>query len=690
PAPPSPPDSPPPLRDPLFLFALSPMKKLNRDLLPKLVHDGDLPAVRKLLAEANPPLTKAELDRALAGALGRGKNYGPIMRLLLERGANPEQRTSLGPVLQWVAQNDALPQVKALIDFGADPNRRHGKETALSAALGEGESATVAYLERLGAQIDPSLELLYAAKHGNLPRAKRALAAGGDIEVMGGTPRATPLIAAATSGHADLVEFLLAQGARPQKKRGASYAFYTGAAYGENPRVIELLVEAGVSPDTAYEGKTALMGAAQNGDLAMVRKLVELGANPNVVDKERGMTALDSARAGKHKEVCGFLADLGVAAARDAGRNLARALKRAFGARCVEHSSGFLLNAKFAGHRSQLRVDPSDAAVAVFGLKHISSEFRGQHLPSITIGVGKPTIPGDDARMRFAVAASKATGLDVYASLLPTDELQSRLTLFCRRLKTVFETLSLEQGEFLHFSRDFAAFVWRGTEIDRALARLRLFAALVEAIARPPQPERRLFEREWLLRPAPKAPAARATDPVHRFGGPADPAVLCAGCGAPIAPIVELDLRDPQLPAGVLARAPVTVRWCLECGEWDPIFHSLAARETSAPAAVVVADATTATAASSEEADAAPTLPARRLTLVPVAPGKKAGRKSKLGGAPSWIQSDGTPDCRTCEKPMAFLLQLNSDAHVSYGDVGMLYAFACPECRLLATVVQSH
>jgi hypothetical protein len=39
---------------------------------------------------------------------------------------------------------------------------------------------------------------------------------------------------------------------------------------------------------------------------------------------------------------------------------------------------------------------------------------------------------------------------------------------------------------------------------------------------------------------------------------------------------------------------------------------------------------------------------------------------------------------------MAFVLQLASDSRISYGDMGMLYAFACPDCRITASLVQSH
>jgi hypothetical protein len=49
-----------------------------------------------------------------------------------------------------------------------------------------------------------------------------------------------------------------------------------------------------------------------------------------------------------------------------------------------------------------------------------------------------------------------------------------------------------------------------------------------------------------------------------------------------------------------------------------------------------------------------------------------------------------TPDCPKCEAAMAFMLQLASDSRIACGDAGMLYAFACPECKVIASLAQSH
>ncbi len=39
------------------------------------------------------------------------------------------------------------------------------------------------------------------------------------------------------------------------------------------------------------------------------------------------------------------------------------------------------------------------------------------------------------------------------------------------------------------------------------------------------------------------------------------------------------------------------------------------------------------------------------------------GRRSKLGGEPDWVQSDETPKCAGCHKPMTFVGQIDSIEH---------------------------
>lgn len=53
----------------------------------------------------------------------------------------------------------------------------------------------------------------------------------------------------------------------------------------------------------------------------------------------------------------------------------------------------------------------------------------------------------------------------------------------------------------------------------------------------------------------------------------------------------------------------------------------------------------------------------------------------KIGGDPLWIQGDETPTCE-CGARMSFVCQLEccGGGGINFGDVGVGYAFVCPEC----------
>mgnify|MGYP003970140105 FL=1 len=79
---------------------------------------------------------------------------------------------------------------------------------------------------------------------------------------------------------------------------------------------------------------------------------------------------------------------------------------------------------------------------------------------------------------------------------------------------------------------------------------------------------------------------------------------------------------------------------------------------------------------------------------------KKLGQKTKLGGKPDWIQTQGGSDnnesCPSCKKEMSFIAQIDSFENDSdkqeymFGDVGMIYVFFCFECTESKSVVESY
>jgi hypothetical protein len=84
---------------------------------------------------------------------------------------------------------------------------------------------------------------------------------------------------------------------------------------------------------------------------------------------------------------------------------------------------------------------------------------------------------------------------------------------------------------------------------------------------------------------------------------------------------------------------------------------------------------------------------------------EKLGLRSKLGGAPDWIQEPEVPTCPECKSLMSFVAQLDSIEHdeahnphavdclsdqqqYMFSDVGMIYVFCCFDCNETKSVLQ--
>ncbi|GIE25493.1 hypothetical protein Ahu01nite_085950 [Winogradskya humida] len=76
---------------------------------------------------------------------------------------------------------------------------------------------------------------------------------------------------------------------------------------------------------------------------------------------------------------------------------------------------------------------------------------------------------------------------------------------------------------------------------------------------------------------------------------------------------------------------------------------------------------------------------------------KRTGRPKRevlgqIGGRPLWLQSDETPVCDGCNRPMAFVVQLeeghNHRTSANFGGGGCGYAFHCAPCSTAAFLWQ--
>jgi uncharacterized protein (TIGR02996 family) len=151
---------------------------------------------------------------------------------------------------------------------------------------------------------------------------------GGDLpavvaQVEGGAPvngdgsGVTPLTAAAARGHREVLEYLLRQGADPNvHDRFGSWTPLTAALSGPetnkevNPELPRVLVEHGADLNAAMRwGITPLHLAAELGDLQLVQRMVDLGADIRAVD-DRQRNAAD--HAGNNEDMLSYLESIGV------------------------------------------------------------------------------------------------------------------------------------------------------------------------------------------------------------------------------------------------------------------------------------------------------------------------------------------------------------------------------------------
>ena len=248
---------------------------------------------------------------------------------------------------------------------------------------------------------------------------------------------------------------------------------------------------------------------------------------------------------------------------------------------------------------------------------------------------------------------------------------------FVRANETDLRLLRLEKYEWLVVMSKQIRMRSLTTDVDVTVERLDRLASIFERTSRPlPKP---IIKKAAKIRLWKGKHAKTQGRYAHALWGmPASP-LACRACQEPIHRIAVLDAADPILEPIGWPLPRLEVLMCLRCSVFagPSWFHH-------SEDAVEVIDQKD--AGFLDEID-----PLEPLGFDLVVPARSpSGKVHKFGGRASWLQTDETPECPHCKKPMPFLLQLASTAHFSFGDEGVLYAFVCPACRTTATLVQSH
>lgn len=266
----------------------------------------------------------------------------PIIEALLAAGADPNTRQRGGEtVLMVAARSGNLDSVKALVKHGADVNARENRgQTSVMWASAEGHAGVVDFLIQSGADFRTPLDggftpLFFAIREGRAEVVEVLLKAGVDVtEAMkpkrragrGPQPGMTPLLMAVENGHFELAIRLVKAGADPNDQRGGYTALHAISwvrkpDHGEgedgqpppagsgrlhslqfvreivalgadvNARIVRASGGLGVLNRT---GATPFLLAAKTADIALLKLLHELGADPSINTRD-GVTPLIAA-----------------------------------------------------------------------------------------------------------------------------------------------------------------------------------------------------------------------------------------------------------------------------------------------------------------------------------------------------------------------------------------------------------
>ncbi|MBN2449225.1 MAG: ankyrin repeat domain-containing protein, partial [Lentisphaeria bacterium] len=227
-------------------------------------------------------------DTPLSLAMGSGgRDALALAKVLLKAGADVQAADGKGrtPLLRAVAACQKEDVIRLLLAAGANINARDREgNTALTLAHDgrEARKGALSLLWQAGA-VDPKARARQfgdAARAGDRERVAALLAEGADMdEPFRGV---TPLGAAVSEGHTDLVVDLLAAGARADSET-ADYGGPTTpllqAAQRGNGDMIWLLLEAGANPNARdARGNSVLRYAAWSGSRRGVEALLAAGA----------------------------------------------------------------------------------------------------------------------------------------------------------------------------------------------------------------------------------------------------------------------------------------------------------------------------------------------------------------------------------------------------------------------------
>ena len=248
-----------------------------------------------------------------------------IFKALLKAGANPNAMDDDGETVLTEAvtrSETGIAIVQTLIEGGADPNRsnRFGETAAQVLRDLQRDDARLRFLLPLTAnplikmnQPPSNRDVFEAATLDKLPRLKRMLDAGADVNAVSADPtdsQDTLLHRAASNCNLEFTELLIRRGAKVNARDKYDFTPLYRAVEscgGKNNlrQMVRVLIAAKADVNIQKDdGVTAINQAAQNSevDLEVIKMLLAAGADPTVADSE-DKNAYDYAVEAERKDV---------------------------------------------------------------------------------------------------------------------------------------------------------------------------------------------------------------------------------------------------------------------------------------------------------------------------------------------------------------------------------------------------
>ncbi|KAF7914114.1 uncharacterized protein EAF01_000520 [Botrytis porri] len=219
----------------------------------------------------------------------RWRAHPDAVKFLLDNGADvnlfdtSKENNSNGPPLQRAAFRGRLEIVRLLLDYGADINLGAGQSGgALYEAASCGHLEICELLLNLGADVHAEgmvgTVLHTAAHHGHVDIVRLLLEYGASVDQV--CEFGTALQAAAANGHIDVFNLLRGYRADIHFVGGHHHNMLQASAFGGNIEMVRLCLANGIDVNIigGKEVQTALMAAAQQGHVEIVKLLLNKGA----------------------------------------------------------------------------------------------------------------------------------------------------------------------------------------------------------------------------------------------------------------------------------------------------------------------------------------------------------------------------------------------------------------------------